>query len=107
MSKRNCSYFLPDHHQQTYTDKQKYEQMCENKLKKISRVKCNLIQKVLLRNMLKYVQNIDYVTFACDDGLEYEPLYKRQYKNTSSDHIHYILCKMTSLQPLLLPITDF
>ena len=81
--------------------------MCKSKLKKILKVNCNLIQTVLIRNTLKYVQTTDYVTFACDDNLEDEPLCKRQYKDISSDDIEYILYEMTSLNPLLLPLEDF
>ena len=84
--------------------------MCQNKLKEISNVKFNLCQKVLVRNTLKYVQNCEYVTFACDDDSEldeYEPLQKIKRDDTSSDDIDYILNEMIFLQPLLLPPDDF
>ena len=81
--------------------------MCKTKLKKISKVQFNFLQTIFIRNTLKYVQNSEYATFACDDDLDYEPLYKRQYKDTSSDGVKYILCEMSSLPPLMLPLEDF
>ena len=107
MSQRHHRSFLTDSHQQPYNDRHKCEQMCESKLKKITKVKCNLIQTVLLKNTLKYVQTSDYVTFACDDDLDYEPLCKRQYKDIPRDDIEYIVYEMTSLNPLLLPLEYF
>ena len=107
ISKRHHRSFITDSNKQTYIDRHKCEQMCKSKLKKISKVNCNLIKTVLIRNTLKYVQTTDYVTFACDDNLEDEPLCKRQYKDTFRDDIEYILYEMTSLKPLLLPIEDF
>jgi hypothetical protein len=95
---------MADSHEQTNSEREKCEQMCKTKLKKISKVQYNFLQTVLIRNTLKYVQNSEYVTFACDDDLDYEPLYKRQYTDSSSDDIKYILCEMTSLPPLMLPI---
>ena len=98
---------MADSHERTNIEREKCEQMCKTKLKKISKVQYNFLQTVLIRNTLKYVQNSEYVTFACDDDLGYEPIYKRQCKDTSSDDIQYILCEMTSLPPLMLPFENF
>ena len=113
MSKRTLYYidnFQCDPLQQNHVDRQKGEQMCQNKLKKISNVKSNLCQTVLVRNTLKYVQNSAYVTFDCDDDSELaddEPLHKIKRDDTFSDDIDDILNEMIFLQPLLLPPDDF
>merc|ERR1712106_379392 len=73
--------------------KQKAEKMCQKKLKK----KSKLYQTVLLKNTLKYVQNTEYVTFACDDDLEiveYEPFHKVRCKDISIDDIDNVLSEM-------------
>ena len=75
-------------------NKEKAEQMCQQKLREVSKVKSKLLQSVLVRNTLKYVQNSEYVTFASDDGLEddeYEPFNKKSFRDISSDDIDNIL----------------
>ena len=69
MSKRHHKSFKTDSNQQNYIERNKCEQMRKHKLKKISKVKCNLIHTVLIRNTVKSVQTSDYLTFACDDNL--------------------------------------
>ena len=84
--------------------------MCQKKLKKISNVKSKLYQTVLVKNTLKYVQNTEYVTFACDDDLgivEYEPFHKVRCKDISTDDIDNILSEMIFPHPLMPPPEDF
>ena len=81
--------------------------MCKKKLKTI---KSKLYQTVLVKNTLKYVQNSEYVTFACDDDLEfaeYEPFNKIRCKDISTDDIDNILSEMIFPHPFLPPPEDF
>ena len=76
-------------------NRQKAEDMCQTKLRKISKVKSKLVQTVLVRNTLKYVQNCEHVSFSYDDDNivddEYEPFNKKLCKDISSDDIDEIL----------------
>ena len=68
----------------------KAEDMCQNKLWKISKVKSKFVQTVLVRNTLKYVQNCEHVTFTYDDDIEddeYEHFNKKVCKDISTDDI--------------------
>merc|ERR1719470_303824 len=79
-------------------NREKAEQMCQQKLKQVLKVKSKLFQSVLVKNTLKYVQNSEYVTFACDDGLtdyEYEPFTKKSCRDISSDDIDIILSEIS------------
>ena len=76
--------------QRIHLDRQKGVKMCQKKLQKISNVKSKLCQTVLVKNTLKYVQNSENVTFACDDDsdlAEYEPLHKIQRKDYTNNDI--------------------
>ena len=80
-------------------NRQKAEEMCQTKLRKISKVKSKLVQTVLIRNTLKYVQNCEHVTFAYDDDddikdIEYEPFNKKPCKDISTDDIDEILSEL-------------
>ena len=102
MSKRQHSFFL-------INDKEKGEQMCKNKLKKISRQKNNLFQTVLLRNTLRYVQTSYFVYFPCEAQLsDFDKLVSRKKKHRPdiSEDIENILCEMICLQPLISPMSD-
>merc|ERR1712128_24198 len=76
----------------------KAEQMCQQKLKQVKKVKSKLCQTVLVRNTLKYVQNSDNTTFS--QALErlkpdeYEPFSKKSCLDISSDDIDNILCEI-------------
>eukprot|EP00091_Calanus_sinicus_P024286 TRINITY_DN8613_c0_g1_i1.p1 TRINITY_DN8613_c0_g1~~TRINITY_DN8613_c0_g1_i1.p1 ORF type:complete len:147 (-),score=33.02 TRINITY_DN8613_c0_g1_i1:246-686(-) len=80
-----------------HLNRQKAEEMCQTKLRKISKVKSKLVQTVLVRNTLKYVQNCEHVSFSYDDGdddienNEYEPFSKKLCKDISIDDIDEIL----------------
>ena len=78
-------------------NRQKAEDMCQTKLRKISKFNSKLVQTVLVRNTLKYVQNCEHVTFAFDDDLEddeYEPFNKKLCKDISTDDIDEILSEL-------------
>ena len=72
-------------------NRQKAEDMCQAKLRKISKVKSKLVQTVLVKNTLKYVQNCEHVSFSYDDedieDDEYEPFNKKLCKDISTDDI--------------------
>merc|ERR1712106_322023 len=76
----------------------KAEQMCQQKLKQVKKVKSKLCQKVLVRNTLKYVQNSDNTTFSQAlerlEPDEYEPFSKKSCLDISSDDIDNILCEI-------------
>ena len=106
MSKRQYMYpttFLPSVTTHSmFHERLQAEKMCQKKLRKTSNMKTNLCQRVLVRNTLKYVQNCEYVTFACDDDSEYEPLHKIHFEYTSTEDIGDILNEIDftrSMQP--------
>merc|ERR1711892_672192 len=76
----------------------KAEQMCQQKLKQVKKVKSKLCQTVLVRNTLKYVQNSDNTTFSQSlerlEPDEYEPFSKKSCLDISSDDIDNILCEI-------------
>merc|ERR1712123_187544 len=76
----------------------KAEQMCQQKLKHVKKVKSKLFQTVLVRNTLKYVQNSDNNTFSQSlerlEPDEYEPFSKKSCLDISSDDIDNILCEI-------------
>ena len=51
-------------------NREKAEKICQQKLREVSKAKSKLFQSVLVRKTLKYVQNSEYVTFACDKDFE-------------------------------------
>ena len=85
-------------------NRQKAEKMCQQKLKRISKIQSKLCQTVLVKNTLKYVQNSEYLTFSYHDeseSAEYEPLQKMHCKDTSIvDDIDDILSEMFFPLPL-------
>merc|ERR1711892_825261 len=76
----------------------KAEQMCQQKLKQVKKVKSKLCQTVLVRNTLKYVQNSDNNTFSHAlerlEPDESEPFSKKSCLDISSDVIDNILCEI-------------
>ena len=65
--------------------------------KLISKVKSKLIQTVLVRNTLKYVQTCEHVTFVYDDDIgddEFEPFNKKLCRDISNDDIGEILSEL-------------
>merc|ERR1712106_69588 len=76
----------------------KAEQMCQQKLKQVKKVKSKLCQIVLVRNTLKYVQNSDNNIFSQSlkrlEPDEYEPFSKKSCLDISSDDIDNILCEI-------------
>merc|ERR1712106_155012 len=100
MSKRQCvrnSQNIVGYNRITIS-RQKAEQMCQQKLKQVKKVKSKLRQTVLVRNTLKYVQNSDNTTFSQAlerlEPDEYEPFSKISCLDISSDDIDNILCEI-------------
>jgi len=78
-----------------HLNRQKAEEMCQTKLRKISKVKSKLAQTVLVRNTLKYVQSCEHLLFSFDhddtENDDYEPFNKKLCKDISIADIDDIL----------------
>ena len=89
MSRRHHSpYQIMSHYRCTLEDevilsREKAEQICQQKLRKVKKVKSKLCQTVLVRNTLKYVQNCTHDTFEHEEELKYEPVVKKLCTETS------------------------
>merc|ERR1711892_491539 len=95
MSKRQCVRNTQNGYNRITISRQKAEQMCQQKLKQVKKVKSKLCHTVLVRNTLKYVQNSDNNTFSQAlerlEPDEYEPFSKKSCLDISSDDIDNIL----------------
>ena len=89
-----------------FIDRKTGEQLCRRKLKQVSCSEEKLYQSVLLRNLLKFIETADELTFCCHVHEEYEPNPKRRCFDETLDRIDDILKEMIFLEPLLLPPED-